>query len=104
VTRWVDVGAASGVSAKTPLTTEVDGWAIVVVRCEEGYYAVEDRCTHDGEALGGEEVVDCQIVCPRHGARFSLKSGEALTPPAYEPVRTFPLRIEADRILLALPE
>ena len=50
-------------------------------------YAVQDLCTHDGETLGNAQVEDCQIVCPRHGARFCLRTGEALTPPAYEPLQ-----------------
>ena len=61
------------------------GVPVVVVRCGSELYAVEDRCTHDGEALTGAQVEDCQIICPRHGAHFCLRTGEALTPPAYEP-------------------
>jgi 3-phenylpropionate/trans-cinnamate dioxygenase ferredoxin component len=100
---WVDVGAADAVKEDSPLLAEVDGAAVVVVRCGAGLYAVEDRCTHDGESLGNAQVEDCQIICPRHGAHFCLKSGEALTPPAYEPLRTYPVREESGRILIELP-
>jgi 3-phenylpropionate/trans-cinnamate dioxygenase ferredoxin subunit len=102
--RWIDVGSEASVVGTQPLTAEVDGFAVVVVRCPEGYFAVEDRCTHDGEPLAGAEVEDCQIICPRHGARFCLKTGEALSPPAYEPVRTFEVRAEKGRLLLQLPD
>ena len=102
--RWIDVGSEASVADAQPLTTEVDGFAVVVVRCPEGYFAVEDRCTHDGEPLAGAEVEDCEIICPRHFARFSLKTGEALTPPAYEPVRTFNVRAENGRILVLVPD
>ncbi len=104
--RWIDVGAAAEVDANQPFPVEIDGTPIVVVRCHAGYYAVEDRCTHDGEALAGAEVESdsCEIICPRHGARFCLKTGEALTPPAYEPVRTFRVRAENGRIAVELPE
>jgi 3-phenylpropionate/trans-cinnamate dioxygenase ferredoxin component len=101
---WVDVGSAAEVSEAIPLSVEVDGVALVVVRCGEELYAVEDRCTHDGEPLEGAEVEACQIICPRHGARFCLRTGEALTPPAYEPLRTFAAREENGRILVAQPE
>jgi 3-phenylpropionate/trans-cinnamate dioxygenase ferredoxin component len=101
--EWRDVGAADAVSETTPLSAEVDGAAVVIVRCGDGLYAVEDRCTHDGESLNGAEVEDCQIICPRHGAHFCLRSGEALTPPAYEPLRTYRVREHQGRILIELP-
>jgi 3-phenylpropionate/trans-cinnamate dioxygenase ferredoxin component len=104
--RWFDVGEAARVAATQPFPVEIDGMPIVVVRCGERYYAVEDRCTHDGEALAGAEVDadSCEIVCPRHGARFCLRTGEALTPPAYERVRTFKVREAEGRISVELPE
>jgi 3-phenylpropionate/trans-cinnamate dioxygenase ferredoxin subunit len=99
-TEWLDVGTADAVADQTSLSVEVDDSPVVIVRCGDQLYAVEDRCTHDGEALGGAEVEDCQIICPRHGARFCLRSGDALTPPAYEPLRTYDVREENGRIYL----
>ncbi len=101
---WVDVGSAADVSEATPLSVEVDGNALVVVRCGNDLYAVEDRCTHDGEPLEGAEVESCQIICPRHGARFCLRTGEALTPPDYEPLHTYAAREENGRLLLEQPD
>jgi 3-phenylpropionate/trans-cinnamate dioxygenase ferredoxin component len=101
--QWVDVGAAQDVTAAHGLSIEIDDVALIVARCGADLYAVEDRCTHDGESLAGAEIETCQIICPRHGARFCLKSGAALTPPAYEPLRTFSVRVEAGRILLQRP-
>jgi 3-phenylpropionate/trans-cinnamate dioxygenase ferredoxin subunit len=104
IAEWIDIGSAEALADGSCLTVEVDYSPIVVVRCGDKVYAIEDRCTHDGEALGGAEVEDCQIICPRHGARFCLRTGEALTPPAYEPVRTFEVREDNGRILLKRPE
>lgn len=101
---WVDVGGAAELCESTPLSVEVDGLALVVVRCGKDLYAVEDRCTHDGEPLEGAEVESCQIICPRHGARFCLRTGAALTPPAYEPLRTYAAREESGRLLLEQPD
>ena len=101
---WVDVGAADGLGESGSLVVEVDGVPVVVVRCGSELYAVEDRCTHDGESLGEAQVEDCQIICPRHGAHFCLRTGEALTPPAYEPLRSYPARQQDGRILLQVPE
>ncbi|MGH8210551.1 MAG: non-heme iron oxygenase ferredoxin subunit [Steroidobacteraceae bacterium] len=101
--EWLDIGGSDCVREAAPLCAEVDGIPIVVVRCGAEIYAVEDRCTHDGEALGGAEVESCQIICPRHGAHFCLRTGEALTPPAYEPLRTYKVREQAGRVLVELP-
>ena len=100
---WVDVGAVGALSETAPLVAEVDGVAVAIVRCGTELYAVEDRCTHDGESLGEAEVEDCQIICPRHGSHFCLRTGEALTPPAYEPLRTYRVREQDGRILLEAP-
>ena len=101
--QWIDIGGSDSVQETAPYSAEVDGIPIVVVRCGTDLYAVEDRCTHDGEALGEAEVESCQIICPRHGAHFCLKTGAALTPPAYEPLRTYPARLDNGRVLVELP-
>lgn len=101
---WVDVGNAADLADGESLSVEVDGTPIVIARCGNDLYAVDDQCTHDGEALGGAEIESCQIICPRHGARFCLRTGEALTPPAYEPLRTYAAREENGRLLLEQPD
>jgi len=103
MSQWIDVGPATAATETRPLEAEIDGYSIIVLRCGSELYAIEDRCTHDGESLTGAEVEDCQVICPRHGARFCLRTGEALTPPAYEPVRTFKARAENGRILVERP-
>ena len=101
--EWLDLGAARDLSDQHSLTVEIDDLPIVIARCGNDLYAVEDRCSHDGQSLTGADIEACEIICPRHGARFCLKSGAALTPPAYEPLRTFNVREEAGRILLERP-
>jgi 3-phenylpropionate/trans-cinnamate dioxygenase ferredoxin subunit len=101
--EWLDVGAAAAVSETAPLAVEVDDFELLIARCDGALFAVENRCTHDGQSLSGAEIEACQIICPRHGARFCLKSGDALTPPAYEPLRTFRIREAHGRILVERP-
>jgi 3-phenylpropionate/trans-cinnamate dioxygenase ferredoxin subunit len=101
--EWVDVAAAADVSEAQALSIEVEDVELVIARCGGELYAVENRCTHDGQSLSGAEIEACEIICPRHGARFCLKSGAALTPPAYEPLRTFTVREAHGRILLERP-
>ena len=94
MSEWVDVGRVEAITPGHPARVDIDGAAIAVFKVDQLFYAIEDVCTHDGGQLTGGCVEGDQIVCPRHGARFSIKTGEALTAPAYEPTVTFPVRIE----------
>lgn len=67
---------------------------IAVFNLDGELYAIEDVCTHDGGELTGGVVEGHEIECPRHGARFDIRTGAVLCPPAYEPVAKFPVRIE----------
>ncbi len=71
---------------------------VAVVRSGEEYFAIEDICTHDGAELTGGAIEGAEIICPRHGARFCLRTGEALTPPAYEPVRVFATKVDGGHL------
>ena len=70
------------------------GTRVAVCRLEGKFFAIEDVCTHDGGQLTGGHVEGDQIICPRHGARFCIRTGEALTAPAYEPTAKFPVRVQ----------
>lgn len=61
-------------------------------------YAVANLCTHDGGPLGEGELLDQQIECPRHGARFDLRNGRVTAPPAYEDIAIFQVRIHDSRV------
>jgi 3-phenylpropionate/trans-cinnamate dioxygenase ferredoxin subunit len=68
--------------------------AIAVYNIDGELYAIEDVCTHDGGELAGGPLEGFAVECLRHGAKFDLRSGEALCPPAYTPVDIFPVKIE----------
>ncbi len=95
---WVDVAKADELKPGEYRIVDIDDTEIAVINCEGQYYAIADVCTHDGGELTGGDIDGCEIECPRHGARFNIKTGEALTPPAYEPVETFPVRIAAGMV------
>ena len=68
--------------------------AIAVFNVDGELYAVEDVCTHDGGDLATGELYGHEIECPRHGARFDVRTGAVLSPPAYEPIAKFPIKLE----------
>jgi 3-phenylpropionate/trans-cinnamate dioxygenase ferredoxin subunit len=68
--------------------------AIAVFNIYGELYAIEDVCTHDGGELAGGPIEGYSVECLRHGAKFDLRTGEALCPPAYAPTTKFPVKIE----------
>jgi 3-phenylpropionate/trans-cinnamate dioxygenase ferredoxin subunit len=90
---WLPVAQVSSIPPGDYAQTEVDGALVAVFNIAGEFYAIDDICTHDGGELAGGVVEDHMVVCPRHGARFCLRTGAALTPPAYEPVRTYRTRV-----------
>jgi 3-phenylpropionate/trans-cinnamate dioxygenase ferredoxin subunit len=95
---WVDIGALAELEANTRLDGDVDGYRVRVATVGGNLYAFEDRCTHDDSPFDDAPIEDSEIICPRHGARFCLRTGEALSPPAYEPLRIFEVRAVGGRV------
>ena len=82
----------------------VDGHAVLVCNVGGDFYAVADTCTHDRGPLGEGRLRGHLLECPRHGSRFDIRTGQALTLPAYLPVDTYPVRVEDGLVKVELPE
>lgn len=93
---WQDVTPAAAISPGQFELVYLDDLTIAVFNVGGQFFAIEDVCTHDGEELAGGPVEGHVITCPRHGAQFDLQTGAVLSPPAYEPVRTFPVRVSGE--------
>jgi 3-phenylpropionate/trans-cinnamate dioxygenase ferredoxin component len=98
MSEWIDVAPVEELTPGSRRVVDVDGVMVAVFNLGGAYYAIEDVCTHDGGELASGSLEGEVIVCPRHGARFSIRTGEVLAPPAYEPVATFPVRIKDRKI------
>ena len=96
--EWIDVGLANDCPVGQHIIVDTDAGKIAVFHLSQGFYAIEDRCSHDGGELASGGCEGDEIICPRHAARFCLRNGKALTPPAYEDIETFPVRIESGMI------
>lgn len=95
---WVTVSRADELPPGEWRVVDVDATRIAVFNLDGELHAIEDVCTHDGGQLTGGTVEGDQIVCPRHGARFCIRTGAALSAPAYEPTETFPVRVADGQI------
>jgi 3-phenylpropionate/trans-cinnamate dioxygenase ferredoxin subunit len=71
---------------------------IALFNIDGNFFAIKDVCTHDQATLSDGELIGDTIVCPWHGACFSVRNGEALSLPAIEPVETFPVKLQGDDV------
>ena len=90
---WVRVARVTDLPPGRRCVADVDGVAVAVFNLGGDYCAIEDTCTHDGGELASGELQGEEIVCPRHGARFNLRSGAVTAPPAYSAIAVFPVRV-----------
>ena len=98
---WYDVAPADDVPRGGHRVYEMAGRYVAVYNVQDTLYAIEDACTHDGNPLSDGPVEGTEVICARHGARFCLRTGAALSPPAYEPVATFAVERRDDRLWIA---
>lgn len=96
--KWVAVCKVSDVPTGGKKVVHTSWVDLVVCHVDGNYYAIEDVCTHDGGELGSGRLEGDVIICPRHGARFCVRDGRVLSPPAYEDVSCFPVRIHDGKI------
>jgi 3-phenylpropionate/trans-cinnamate dioxygenase ferredoxin subunit len=90
---WIDVIADSGLADGEHMAVDIDGVAAAVFRIDGALYAIEDVCTHDGAEIASGRREGSEIICPRHGARFCLKTGKVMRGPAYEDLPCLPVRV-----------
>jgi 3-phenylpropionate/trans-cinnamate dioxygenase ferredoxin component len=81
----------------------VGGQRVALCHAADGqFYAVEDRCSHDNAPLGQGPLEGDEIECPRHGARFDVRSGEVTCLPAVKAIKTYRVRVQGDDVEVAL--
>lgn len=94
------VADLSALSPGQAMCVQAGGKAIALFNVGGTCYALDDACTHVGGNLSEGEVDGDTVTCPWHGARFDLKSGACLGPPAQTPVKAYPLQIRGQDILI----
>ena len=92
------VANAADIPPGTVNVYEVEGRRIAVCNVDGAFYAIDDVCTHDGGSLDQGQLEGEQIECPRHGARFDVRTGQVITLPAVVPVKSYPVEVEDGEI------
>lgn len=102
--EFVKIAKTSDLPDPGKLTVEVGDSVVVLVRVGGQFFCINDVCTHDGGPLGEGLLCDHAIACPRHGAKFDVRTGEALTMPATEATVVHEVRVQGDDVYVRLTE
>lgn len=98
MSEWVRVCSTSELLPGESTVAWDGDTPILVVNLDGDFYAVEDKCTHEDFELSAGPIDGHEVECTLHGARFDLRTGEALCAPAYLPVPRFPVKVEAGAV------
>jgi 3-phenylpropionate/trans-cinnamate dioxygenase ferredoxin subunit len=101
---FVKVADVSELPSPGKKIVEVDDHIVVLLRVEDKFYCLDDVCTHDGGTLGDGQLCGHELACPRHGAKFDVRNGKALTMPATEDTLSHEVKIEGDAVFVRLRE
>lgn len=101
--EFIPVGTVEELKDGGRLFVEVDGTPIVIINISNLYYAIADVCSHDDGPVGEGTIEGFEIICPRHGARFDIRTGKVLGLPAFVDISAFPVRLVGDQIEIGLP-
>jgi 3-phenylpropionate/trans-cinnamate dioxygenase ferredoxin subunit len=92
--KWIKVIAANALANGEHVCIEIENTVIAVFKVEGEFYAIENVCSHDGGEIASGIIENNAIICPRHGARFCLKTGLHMSPPAYEAIASFAVFVQ----------
>lgn len=100
--EFIRVAASSEIPDPGKTLVEVDGEMVAVFHVGGQFYAIDDVCTHDGGPLADGELRNHTISCPRHGAKFDIRTGSALTMPAVRSTRAHDVKVESGGVWVRL--
>jgi naphthalene 1,2-dioxygenase system ferredoxin subunit len=102
-TTWTFVATVSDVEDDVPLAVTCNDHEIAIYRYGDDFFATDNICTHAHAYLSDGFQEGCTIECPLHAGCFDIRTGKALTAPLTEDIRTYPVRIEGENVLVGLP-
>ena len=101
MSEFVKVARVSEVPDPGKKLVEVNNRILVLIHAGGAFYCIDDVCTHDGGTLGdGQLSADGSIACPRHGAKFDIRSGKALTMRATQPTVVYETKVECEDVFV----
>jgi len=101
MSEWVELMTEANFKGNVHVY-EYNSKQIAICKLKDGFYAIDNRCSHEEAYLSEGEIEDGKIECPMHGAVFDIKTGKNLSLPAVLPVKTYPVKVENGRIYIQL--
>lgn len=101
--EFVPIGSINQLKDGERLFIEVDEKSIVIINIADKYYAIADICSHDDGPVGEGTLEGYEIICPRHGARFDIRTGKVLALPAFVDIPAYAVRLVGDQIEIGIP-
>ncbi len=102
--EWIDAGIAGELAPGKMKRIDAHGRRVLLANVGGRFYAADDTCTHEDASLSTGSLQGACVKCPLHGSRFDLSTGQVLDDPAEASLRTYPVRLEGERVLVGLRE
>ena len=100
--NFVAVAKTTDIKPDEIKSFDVNGEQVLIANWQGTLFATQDVCTHDNGTLSNGTLIDGEIECPRHGGRFNPQTGAATQMPAMFPIKTFPVKVEGENVMVAL--
>jgi naphthalene 1,2-dioxygenase system ferredoxin subunit len=98
--EWHRVASAGAIAPGKSLCVEVAGTEILLCHTSEGFFAIDNICSHAHARLSEGRLRGHRVFCPLHSAAFDVRDGRVLSPPATAPVRAYAVRVEGDEVMI----
>ena len=102
--EYIAVASVEELSEGGRLFIEIDEQPIMIIKINGEYYAIADVCSHDDGPVGEGNLEGYEIICPRHGARFDIRTGRVIALPAFVDIPAYPIRINGGQIEIGIPD
>jgi 3-phenylpropionate/trans-cinnamate dioxygenase ferredoxin subunit len=102
--EYVEIAPFDQIPNGERLFIELGGKSIVLFNLAGKLFAIGDVCSHDNGPVGDGEIEENEIICPRHGARFDIRTGKATSLPAVVDIPSYPVRVVAGMVQIGMPK
>ena len=104
MSSFIKIATVSEIPDPGKKVIELDDSLVVLFHIDGRFYCIDDVCTHDGGPLSDGALCDHSIACPRHGAKFDVCTGKALTMPATEDTTVHEVKVDGDDVYVRINE
>jgi len=102
--EYIEIAPVTECPPGERLFVTIETTPIVIFNIAGRLFAIEDTCSHDGNPLDEAPLEGYDVICPRHGARFDVRTGKALALPAVQDIAAYPVRVTAGQIEIGWPK